>query len=102
MILFVPGGAFITDFEAADLFFLHRWVRETRATVAYVSYGYSPQAPYPRGQLQVLTAFRVYDFDGDGYLNDEDISTLIRQGLGLGIGLGSELKQIHITEPSRG
>ena len=59
VILFVPGGAFITDFEAADLFFLHRWVRETRATVAYVSYGYSPQAPYPRGQLQVLTAFRA-------------------------------------------
>ena len=48
VILFVPGGAFITDFEAADLFFLHRWVRETRATVAYVSYGFSPQAPPAR------------------------------------------------------
>ena len=40
--------------------------------------------------MKVLTAFRVYDFDGDGYLNDEDISTLIRGlgWLGLGLGLG--------------
>ena len=34
-------------------------------------------SPKAEREVKVLTAFRVYDFDGDGYLNDEDISTLI-------------------------
>lgn len=35
-------------------------------------------SPKAEREVKVLTAFRVYDFDGDGYLNAEDISTLIR------------------------
>jgi hypothetical protein len=42
-VFFVPGGAFICDFEAADYFFLHRWVRQTDAIIVYVSYDYAPQ-----------------------------------------------------------
>jgi len=52
-VLFVPGGAFIADFEAVDLFFLYQWVRATGATLLYLSYDYAPQAPYPTAQLQV-------------------------------------------------
>ena len=53
-ILFVPGGAFIADFEAADLFFLHVWVRRTNATLLYVTYEFAPQAPFPTGMEQVI------------------------------------------------
>jgi len=35
-------------------------------------------SPKAEREVKILTAFRVYDFDGDGYLNAEDISTLIR------------------------
>lgn len=35
-------------------------------------------SPKAEREVKVLTAFRVYDFDGDGYLNDQDITTLIR------------------------
>ena len=35
-------------------------------------------SPKAEREVKVLTAFRVYDFDGDDKLNDEDISTLIR------------------------
>jgi len=35
-------------------------------------------SPKAEREVKVLTAFRVYDFDGDGYLDDQDISTLIR------------------------
>ena len=55
--LFVPGGAFIADFEAVDLFFLYQWVRATGATLLYVSYDFAPQAPYPTAQLQVLQVY---------------------------------------------
>ena len=56
-VLFVPGGAFIADFEAVDLFFLYQWVRATGATLLYVSYDFAPQAPYPTAQLQVLQVY---------------------------------------------
>lgn len=56
-VLFVPGGAFIADFEAVDLFFLYQWVRATGATLLYISYDYAPQAPYPTAQLQVLQVY---------------------------------------------
>ena len=58
-VLFVPGGAFIADFEAPDLFFLYQWVRGTRATLVYVTYRFAPQAPYPSAQLQVLTVYNA-------------------------------------------
>ena len=35
-------------------------------------------SPKAEREVKILTAFRAYDFDGDGYLNAEDISTLIR------------------------
>lgn len=56
-VLFVPGGAFIADFEAPDLFFLYQWVRSTRAALVYVTYRFAPQAPYPSAQLQVLDVY---------------------------------------------
>ena len=55
-ILFVPGGAFVADFEAADLFFLHEWVRRANATVVYVTYEFAPQAPFPTGLEQVIAS----------------------------------------------
>mmetsp|Transcript_6077 Transcript_6077/g.17062 ORF Transcript_6077/g.17062 Transcript_6077/m.17062 type:complete len:809 (-) Transcript_6077:618-3044(-) len=58
-VLFVPGGAFITDFEAADYFFLHRWVRQCEAIVVYVCYDYAPQVPYPGPMLCVLRVYRA-------------------------------------------
>ena len=58
-VLFVPGGAFIADFEAADMFFLAEWVRRADATVVYVTYEFAPQAPYPTGLEQVLAIYRV-------------------------------------------
>ena len=35
-------------------------------------------SPKAAKEVKILTAFRVYDFDGDGFLNAADISTLIR------------------------
>eukprot|EP00320_Phaeocystis_rex_P003276 CAMPEP_0119062500 /NCGR_PEP_ID=MMETSP1178-20130426/6072_1 /TAXON_ID=33656 /ORGANISM="unid sp, Strain CCMP2000" /LENGTH=274 /DNA_ID=CAMNT_0007043787 /DNA_START=70 /DNA_END=894 /DNA_ORIENTATION=- len=35
-------------------------------------------SPKAEREVKILTAFRMYDFDGDGYLNNEDISTLIK------------------------
>lgn len=58
-VLFVPGGAFIADFEAADLFFLHRWVRQTDALVVYLTYDFAPQVPYPGPMLNVALAYRA-------------------------------------------
>ena len=86
-ILFVPGGAFIADFEAVDLFFLYKWVREAQATLVYVTYvhlpyltistnrsprpsltfhcplvyryEFAPQAPYPTGMMQVAAVYRA-------------------------------------------
>jgi len=58
-ILFIPGGAFISDFEAADLAFLYRWVRETDALVVYVSYNFAPQSPYPAPMLRVFQTYRA-------------------------------------------
>ena len=57
--MFVPGGGFVADFEAVDLIFLHRWVREAGATVAYVSYPFAPQRPFPAAMLAVLAAYRA-------------------------------------------
>jgi acetyl esterase/lipase len=51
-----PTGAFVADFEAADLFFLHEWVRRANATVVYVTYEFAPQAPFPTGLEQVMTS----------------------------------------------
>ena len=58
-ILFVPGGAFIADFEACDVFFLYKWVREAQATLIYITYEFAPQAPYPTGMLQVAAVYRA-------------------------------------------
>ena len=52
----LPTGAFVADFEAADLFFLHEWVRRANATVVYVTYEFAPQAPFPTGLEQVLAS----------------------------------------------
>ena len=35
-------------------------------------------SPKAEREVKVLTAFRVYDFDADGYLNEEDIKKLIK------------------------
>ena len=35
-------------------------------------------SPKAEKDVKVLTAFRVYDFDADGYLNEEDITKLIK------------------------
>ena len=58
-VLFVPGGGFVTDFEAADLPFLQRWARDARVVVIYVTYAFAPQRPYPQGMLNVLSAYRA-------------------------------------------
>uniref|UniRef100_A0A7S4BWS1 Alpha/beta hydrolase fold-3 domain-containing protein n=1 Tax=Chrysotila carterae TaxID=13221 RepID=A0A7S4BWS1_CHRCT len=58
-VMFVPGGAFISDFEAADLFFLYRWVRETDVLLVYASYDFAPQAPYPLPMMCVLRTYRA-------------------------------------------
>ena len=48
------------------------------ATLSVAHSFYCGPPPKAEREVKVLTAFRVYDFDGDGYLNAEDISTLIR------------------------
>ena len=55
-VLFVPGGAFVTDFEAADLCFLYGWVRRAGATLVYVTYDFAPEAQFPTSMMQVCAA----------------------------------------------
>eukprot|EP00962_Isochrysis_galbana_P019789 scaffold5772_cov105-Isochrysis_galbana.AAC.1 len=84
-IFFVPGGAFICDFEAADYFFLHRWVRQTDAIVVYVSYDYAPQVrPAGRGAARP---------DGPGLCGCPSRAVCSAGGWGSGGGRGPELRR---------
>ena len=58
-VLFIPGGAFIADFEAVDMVFLYKWVREAHATIIYVTYDFAPQAPFPTALKQVAAIYRA-------------------------------------------
>ena len=35
--------AILSEADAADLFFLHRWLRHTRAVLLFVKYDFAPQ-----------------------------------------------------------
>jgi acetyl esterase/lipase len=83
-VLFVPGGAFIADFEAVDLFFLYHWVRETRATVVYTTYEFAPQAPYPVAMTQVAEVYRALRVGSSDAALGFHASPLVVAGLSAG------------------
>ena len=83
-VLFVPGGAFIADFEVADNFFLYRWVREARVIVLYATYEFAPQAPYPTGMLQVAAIYRALREGSHDHVLGFRVSPLVVAGLSAG------------------
>lgn len=49
------AGAFISDFEAPDRYFLYKWVRATGAVLVYVTYEFAPQAPFPAQACTIVS-----------------------------------------------
>ena len=95
--LFVPGGAFIADFEAVDLFFLYQWVREAQATLVYVTYEFAPQAPYPTGMMQVAAVYRALREGSHDHILGFRATPLVVAGLSAGgnIAVSAILSILH-------
>ena len=100
-ILFVPGGAFVADFEAADLFFLCEWVRLANATVVYVTYEFAPQAPYPTGLRQVVAVYDMLRSGSHAHRLGFRATPLVVAGLSAGgnLAVASVLSSL-LTRPS--
>jgi acetyl esterase/lipase/uncharacterized membrane protein YgcG len=58
-VLFIPGGAFVADFEAVDMVFLYKWVREAHCTLIYMTYDFAPQAPFPTALNEVVAVYKA-------------------------------------------
>ena len=94
-VLFVPGGGFIADFEAVDLFFLYHWVRATHCTVVYMSYDFAPQAPYPVAMVQVSAVYQQLREGSCATALGFRAAPLVLAGLSAGGNLGSGRARPH-------
>ena len=72
----IPGGLGLLHQSLRAKGYRAKVYRAT-LTKAHTHSGPLPDLKAER-EVKILTAFRAYDFDGDGYLNAEDIGTLIR------------------------
>mmetsp|Transcript_49284 Transcript_49284/g.122464 ORF Transcript_49284/g.122464 Transcript_49284/m.122464 type:complete len:355 (+) Transcript_49284:1-1065(+) len=98
-VLFVPGGAFISDFEAPDRFFLYQWVRATGVVLVYVTYEFAPQAPFPTQVVQVRAVYTALRDHTHAALLGFKASPLIVAGLSAGGNLATAALLYPLLQP---
>ena len=99
-ILFVPGGGFISDFEAPDRFFLYKWVRATSAALVYVTYEFAPQAPFPTQIEQVRAVYSALRTGSHAAQLGFRASPLVLAGLSAGGNLAVSALLYPMLRPS--